>query len=131
MPFVCPDLIYKYKLMGKVNLNLKYTPNPSPDIQKLHEVFYDINTGLSSMTNLIRESKRLGLKVSNSEIKDWYKRQPINQVFSVTKDTTNIPIHADHVGDLKADLIDITNLSRSNDNMNWILTVIDTKTRYA
>ena len=117
--------------MPRVNLNIKYTPHPSPELDKLKEIFYDINTGLSSMVNLIRESKRANLKISNSEIKDWYKRQPINQVFSVSKNTSNIPIHADYVGDLKADLIDITNLSRSNDNMNWILTVIDTKTRYA
>lgn len=97
----------------------------------LTELFYSPETGFCGLKQLLKLAKENKLKLSSGEITEWYKNQSINQVFRKDYKTSNIPFYAKKVGQIQADLIDISLLARKNDNYKWILTVIDVKTRFA
>lgn len=107
------------------------------DLTKAHvqlsKLFYG-NRGLFNQRELIRNAKKKGIKLSQSKIREWYKSQPINQVFTKADIKGNqkriyCPFH--NVGCLQMDLLVLTKFnSRINGGYKYLLNIVDVYSRY-
>ena len=94
----------------------------------LDKIYYDASTGYSSIDELQRRSgfnKKDVLDYLQHQ-ETYTKHRPANTRFPKRKVITHSPHHQ-----WQADLCDMRSLSKYNDNVNYILTVIDVFSRYA
>lgn len=104
-------------------------------IEKLHNIYYNPKTGFIGLNGLINRSKDANLKLSNKQIKEWYKNQPVNQIYS--QKNTNVEIYdkiqpiLPQPGTMQMDLMDISRFSKQNSNYKFLLNIIDVYSRYA
>jgi hypothetical protein len=104
-------------------------------MDRLSDIFYDPKTGYVSINRLIAKARDAKITLTDDEIRDWYSKQEINNTFAQPPTRNKVEsfakIYAPTIGYLVADLIDISNLYKSNAGYHWILTMIDTHSRYA
>ena len=98
-------------------------------LEKLKNLFYNPKLGLTSYKQLYEKAKENNINVSLNQVKDFYNNQEVNQIFKEKHKPLYIPISADKVGTLQADLIDMSKLASHNKNYKWILNVIDVYSR--
>jgi hypothetical protein len=95
----------------------------------MEDIFYNTKTGYTGLKPLIKRSKHLGL--TETEVKNWYDSQPINQVFKKIPKTSNIPFNIKEPGRIFIDLIDMSSFRSKNGGYNWILSCIDGMSRWS
>jgi Ca2+-binding EF-hand superfamily protein len=57
----------------------------SSDIDKLEKLFNDPETGLISMNALAKKVKENGINLPYKDIKEFYDKQHVNQIFAESK----------------------------------------------
>lgn len=98
----------------------------------LKRVYYNPKGGFGSVARLWQAVKDSELNLKLADVKEWHDAQNIAQVYKETKRTAGISnMHARGIGQIKADLIDMSNYGKWNKGNNWILTMIDLYSRRA
>ena len=89
-------------------------------------------SGETALYNHLREHHP-GARISRDDIRDFLAAQTVHALHKpVKRKFPRLPIRSNYVDALwMADLVDMTKHSRSNDTHRWILTVIDTFSRFA
>lgn len=102
--------------------------------KELEKIYYDPTIGFSNLNDFIKKVEGKGLGYSQTDIKKWYKAQPVNQVFNDKKKKQFTTIQCPHTiagGCLQADLMDISKYKSKNSNFKYLLNVVDVYSRYA
>ena len=103
-------------------------------MEQLHEIFYNPKSGYMGLNDLIKTAKYYQIKLPYDDIANWYWDQPVNQIFKP------VPINKNHkkiicpyysVGCVQADLMDVSRWSRFNNNIKFLLNIVDIYSRYA
>ena len=104
------------------------------DVHKiLDDLYYDLNSpvAFSSLKNLYKIAReKYGKKITHKDIQLWFKKQPINK-FKPKKLKFKRPktvIKGPQI-QLASDLIDMSNISKFNENKHFIITAIDVFTK--
>jgi hypothetical protein len=99
-------------------------------MEKLRKLFYDKLGGIS-LPALIKESSKLD--IPPREVREFYANQKVNQVNKQTRILKRhfMQIVAPQIGYISADLMDFDQHTHANGGNKYILTVIDTYSRYA
>lgn len=101
--------------------------------QTLARLFLDPLSGFSSKTVFAKNAQKAGVKATQKQIKDWYDRQGVNQLFKVPpvkrSDYSKITCRWGR-GCFQADLMDVSKFSSSNKGVTFLLNVIEVPTRY-
>jgi hypothetical protein len=100
------------------------------EYNKLKELYYNPDSGFSSLQKLIGIAKEHKLKLTNKQIEQWYNSQNINQIYGNKQNDEFIQIKANDIGYLQADLMDISKYSKYNHGYHFILTIADVYSRY-
>lgn len=103
------------------------------EIEKLKTLFYDPSSGYVNVNSLAKKAKEMGIKLSYTQIRTWYNKQDVNQIFKENLKPKKLhPILSPFgtVGNLQMDLRDVSKFSRKNKGVNFILTIIDVFSRY-
>ena len=94
-------------------------------MKDLEKIFYDPNTGFINTKELYRRAREEGLNYKMKDIKDWYDKQVVNQVYKKpvkVKNYNRIRSHYFQVGEMQADLImDLSKSSEYNRKFKFIL----------
>jgi hypothetical protein len=90
---------------------------------------YHPRTGFVGFEKFWKRTEHLGLQ--KSDVKDWYDKQNINQIFKKFNFKSNIPFNVHQPGRIACDLIDLTLYSRKNSGYRFILSCIDMMSRFA
>ena len=102
--------------------------------EQLRKLYYDPEKGLNSLKNLQILAKKKGITMSKKKIKEWYDRQPVNQILSgkpASSQLLSITCPFNTVGCLQADLMDVSRFKGFNRMTKFLLNVIDIHSRYA
>jgi hypothetical protein len=94
----------------------------------LKDIYYNPKTGYSGATSLARHAK-VKLRDTKEFLtaqETYTKHKPAKQAFQRRR----VIVH-NALDQFQADLVDMRNLKSNNDNVNYILTVIDVLTKYA
>jgi hypothetical protein len=97
-------------------------------------IFYDPKIGFSDVNTLYHQAKEKKLPITFNDVYKWYFDQPINQIYknpTKVKTYNKIRSHHNELGELQADLMDVSNLSKHNGGIKYLLNVIDIYSRYA
>jgi hypothetical protein len=100
----------------------------------LKRIFYDPKVDFTDVPTLYHQAREKKIPASYQQVMDWYYDQPINQIYkNPTKVRTYNRIYSHHnqVGELQADLMDVSNFSKQNGGIKYLLNVIDIYSRYA
>ena len=99
---------------------------------KLHSIYYDPSQGLTNLTSFYNRVKENKLKVTYSQVRHFYEKQSINQIFKEPKPQIRESITAPDIGSyLQADLVDIKKFKFKNSGFKYLLNIIDVYSRYA
>lgn len=105
------------------------------DYNKLKAIFLNPRRGLQGVERLIAEAEKDGLNLTRAQIRKWYKNQISAQVFKrpITKRTEYIPVKcpSNTIGCLQGDLLDISRFRGHNNQVKFLLNIIDLNSRYA
>ena len=100
----------------------------------LYKYYYDPKLGYQSADKLQKKLKSQGYDFKLPHIKEWITKQDVHQQFKVVqRPKTFFPIVSPHDEPfelLQIDLLDISNLSASNNGVKYLLLCIDVHTRY-
>ena len=103
--------------------------------EKLRQVYYDVANpaGYSSVQNLYEAVKSDLPKITKTDVKEWLSRQrPYTLLKPVRHNFQRNRVLVSAINEeFQADLLDVSNLSGSNKNFKFILTVIDVLSKYA
>src|SRR5437870_268736 len=96
----------------------------------LHKLYYDVNrssAAFSGPTTLLREARKADRTVSADDVRSFLQRQDVYTLQRAARRRfPRNPIVCDGPGLwLVADLLDVSNLSRWNDRVRFLLCVID------
>jgi hypothetical protein len=102
-------------------------------MDELAKLFYSPNNGYPNLHNLYKLAKKTGLNLSYNHLAEWYKIQPVNQIFTrhVKPEYTEIKPYYDQPGTFQADLMHVSRWANHNHNVNYLLNVIHIYSRYA
>src|SRR2546430_1464442 len=101
----------------------------------LTQVYYTTHhpAGFSGINKLYQHAKQRFPRVSLNRIKSWLLRQPVYRRHKfIRRKFLRVPVigyYRDHLW--QADLADVKNLKTDNDNIKFILVVVDALSRYA
>ena len=99
----------------------------------IEKYFTSPDTGFIDAAKLFEKIKEDGHKISLKQVKDWYNKQEVNQVYkqpNVVRKYNKITCPFNTVGCLQIDLMDISNMSRQNNGIHFILNCVDIYSRY-
>lgn len=99
----------------------------------IEKYFTAPNTGFVDANRLYERIKEGGHKINLKQVKEWYDKQEVNQVYkqpNITRKFNKIECPFNSVGCLQVDLMDISNISRQNKGFHFILNCIDIYSRY-
>jgi IS30 family transposase len=100
----------------------------------LKKLYYDPKSGYINLVSLYEKTKELGLYYPFDDVAKWYYEQPVNQVYKKKTPVVSynkIISHFNMVGEMQADLIDISKFYKQNSHYTFLLNVIDIYSRYA
>ena len=101
----------------------------------LSKYYYDPKLGFTSAEKPYKRPKSDGYNVPLLTVKNWIKKQSVYQQYKYVKPIKRFsPIMSPndkHFELLLVDLLDISNLSGSNDNIKCLLICIDVQYRFA
>lgn len=110
--------------------------NFKQNIDKLREIYYNPKTGLSSINNLIMNARKAGITssdLSDIAIRTWVAGETIHQTKALPAKAAknySIPFRDNGVGNINADLLDMSNYAQQNDGNKFIFVAIDVYSRY-
>ena len=81
--------------------------------ETLNSLYYDIETGYGSIKNLYEQAKEKGLVITLQEVKDWVKKQSINQRKDYKNYNSYSPPYARAV--FSTDIMDMISLMKDTD----------------
>ena len=96
----------------------------------LKVLFYSPKTDTTSIKKLYDKVKHRNITLQ--QVKDFVDRQEVTQLYKKPNKITHfLPITAHHNGEiLQIDLVDVSNISKANNNVNFLLTCIDVFSRF-
>jgi hypothetical protein len=95
---------------------------------KLKKVFNDFNfPGESKFAQIL---KKLGVKASTKEIKDFLHTQTINQTFNEPKKKQGHSVSFQYLDVVQMDIIDMSTFYNTNSHYKYVLLIIDTFSRF-
>jgi len=99
----------------------------------LKELYYDPSSGMLSLQKLYHKTKELGYKITQKQIKDFLEKQETHQLHKNQELTSHyFPIRSNYKNEIiQIDLADLSQISGSNNNTKYLLSVIDVFSRYA
>lgn len=103
------------------------------EIDKLRNLFYSPDTGFVNVRSLVQKAKENKIKLSYKEIKEFYEKQDVNQIFKEKlkpKKLHHIMAPFGTVGTLQMDLRDVSKFSRKNKGIHFVLSIVDVFSRY-
>ena len=103
-------------------------------MDKLKALYYDPENGFVGLNELYRLSKEHNLNLSYKEVKEWYNNQTTTQVYKQSKQSkkyNKIIAPYFEIGCFQVDLMDVHNLYKENNGVNFLLNVVDIYSRYA
>ena len=101
--------------------------------QILNEIFNNPKSGYPNATQLYKKAKEKLPSITNKEVKEFYNKQSINQIFkpNIKPNFEKIRSVYDAVGTLQADLLDVNKWMGYNRKIKFLLNVVDIYSRYA
>jgi hypothetical protein len=102
--------------------------------QILNDIYYNAETGFSSVKSLHDRTKELKHNFTFKSVKEWYSKQSTNQIFTekrIENDYIPIKCPSGELGCLQTDLLDISKYSGQNKGNTFLLCIIDITTKYA
>ena len=101
----------------------------------LSKYYYDPKLGFTSSEKLYKRLKSDGYNIPLVTVKNWIKKQSVYQQYKYVKPIKRFfPIVSPHDKPFElsqVDLLDISNLSGSNNNIKYLLICIDVHSRFA
>jgi hypothetical protein len=97
----------------------------------LRSIYYDPMKGLRGKTSLYQLAKAVNPKVTLQKVKEFIQKQELNQVFTPVK-VVSYPLFSQKpFYRIQLDLLDVSNeIPRMNDNIRFVMCVIDVYSRY-
>ena len=102
-------------------------------MDELKKLYYNPKTGLGGVDALIRKAKYLGLPIDRNIIKEFIERQPsyqITKAAKVMKKNYNKIVVPYKMFQWQIDLAYVDKYDKQNNNIKYLLVVIDTFSRY-
>ena len=98
---------------------------------RLSQLYYNPNTGISSVASLVRKAAENDIRLTAKQVKEWYEKQALAQLFEPKNKKFLFHIYAYDFGYLISDLIDVQKFAKSNKGYKFILVIMDLKSRFA
>ena len=101
--------------------------------QELRDLYYNPETGFTSVEKLYQNAKQEGINVSRKIVKEWLKTQETYTKFKPLKKRHKFQkTFVKDLGEqLQMDLVDMKKYNKENKSYYWILTGIEILSRYA
>lgn len=100
--------------------------------RKLKKMFFNPRTGFISADKLYRKLKEKDTGLSLKQVRDWVRKQEVQQIHKQRGKVEYNRIIALGLGySLQVDLLDLSNYKSKNKGYRYILLVVDVYSRYA
>ena len=100
--------------------------------EQLKKLYSDPAKGLTNLKTFWERVKENKIKATYSQVKEFYQKEPTNQIYKEVKPKIRSSIMAFKVGEfIQADLMEIRKFKFKNSNFKYLLNVVDVYSRYA